>query len=202
VLHVEELFPARKDKRRSSLSVGRGRRLALAQTYVLTLGQVVPAIYFNDLLGLGNDIKSFTSTGKPRDLNRHKTHISEIDLKNPSDAFTSEYVAKINRILEIRASDTAFYPGSPDFEFRALTDTVFLNHPFAQGNHSFIAGNISDTEQTIELDIADLDGITSRNLREFGEQGLTDQLGGDRFHPDEKNVVAVVLPAYGAVWLK
>ena len=32
-------------------------RLALAQLFVLTQGQDVPAIYLNDLLGLENDLK-------------------------------------------------------------------------------------------------------------------------------------------------
>ncbi len=34
-------------------------RLALAQGFVLTIGQSVPAIYFNDLLGIKNDLHGF-----------------------------------------------------------------------------------------------------------------------------------------------
>lgn len=177
-------------------------RLTLAQLYVLTLGQVVPAIYFNDLLGLGNDMKSFELTGKPRDLNRHKTHVSEIDLENPSDAFTADYITKINRILETRAADEAFYPGNPNFEFRALTDKVFINHPFAKGIHSFIVGNISDDEQIVDLDISDFDGVTADDLQKFSERGLIEKLSGSRIRLKDKSTVTIVLPAYGAVWLK
>ena len=172
--------------------------LALSQVYVLTLGQVVPAIYFNDLLGLENDFETFSRTGKPRDLNRHKNYLPQTDFQGESDGFGALYYKKINAILKARSQDQAFYPGSPDFEFLPLTDTVFLNHPFARGCHSFIVGNIEGKSCDIRLDIADLSGIDDQWLRQYSK--LTDRLTQIDY-VIQSGTVSVHLEPYGALWL-
>jgi hypothetical protein len=176
-------------------------RLALAQLFVLTMGQVVPAIYFNDLLGLGNDIESFMRTGQPRDLNRHKNDLSEIDLDSSSDPFLSVYVKLINRILGARVQDPAFYPGSAEFEFKALTDKVFLNHPYARGIHSFIVGNITSSTQKVLLDVEGLGGIGPQELTGMKESGLVDSLSDEIHNLDTEGRLSLSLPPYGALWL-
>jgi hypothetical protein len=166
------------------------------------MGQVVPAIYFNDLLGLENDTESFERTGKPRDLNRHKNDLAELDLENPSDPFLSVYVRLINRILEARTEDSAFYPGSTEFEFRAITDTVFLNHPYAGGEHSFIVGNITPYRQEILMDLRSLEGVGARDLEKIRKNGLMDCLSGQFYRLEADSTLALDLPPYGAAWLR
>jgi hypothetical protein len=177
-------------------------RLALAQLYVLTLGQVVPAIYFNDLLGLENDSVSFGLTGKPRDLNRHKNYLPETGLDSTDDPFSSTYIGLINRILDARIKDRAFYPGRQEFEFRALTDCVFLNHPFARGRHSFICGNIGSAAQRITLDLNTLAGLTAEEIGLIAKQGLVDALSTSVYGTATGDRVDLKLPGYGAVWLQ
>ncbi|MDC7220494.1 MAG: hypothetical protein PQJ59_11210 [Spirochaetales bacterium] len=133
------------------------RRLALAQLYVLTMEQVVPAVYMNDLWGLENDIAGYELSGRPRDLNRHKSHVNELDFG--SDPFRKVYVPLMNKIMELRKEDRAFYPGDDNFEFLTPGETVFLNHPFAEGDHSFILGNISPEETEILLPVTELEGM-------------------------------------------
>lgn len=118
------------------------RRLALAQLYVLTLGQGVPAIYLNDLLGLENDFDGYRCTGRPRDLNRRRSSWEEAASWR-QDPFRRVYHPLINQILELRRHEAAFYPGSPCFEFRALDGTLFLNHPYHGGRHALILGNLA-----------------------------------------------------------
>ena len=182
-------------------------RLALAQLYVLTLGQVVPAIYFNDLLGLENDLPGYKLTGKPRDLNRHKTYLPKIDLAYPSDPFTAAYLPRLNTILKIWNNDGAFYPGSSQFEFKPIGETVFLNHPFADGNHSFILGNIANREVKIQLDLKTLSGINNGILKLMREQGLENKLDeavfpGAGYQLKDDGLLEAVLPPFGALWLK
>ena len=177
-------------------------RFALAQLYVLTMGQIVPAIYFNDLLGLENDMEGYKRSGKPRDLNRHKTYFPEARLDHPEDPFTSVYLGTINRILEVRTCDLAFYPGSPDFEFKALSDTVFLNHPYARGSHSFILGNISGSRRAADLDLRSLAGMDEKRLEGIEKTGLRNMLEGEDHRVGGDLRLELSLPPYGALWLK
>lgn len=196
---------------RSSLSDGGGtgisavaeaRRLALAQAFVLTFGQAVPAVYFNDLLGLVNDEEGFKLSGKPRDLNRHKSFLPDLDLEKNSDPFRKEYIPLINTLLRIRGRDDAFYPGSRDFEFRVLTDKIFLNHPYENGNHSFIIGNIDDKTVSCKMDLSLLEGIDGNWLDAKKNSSLKDGLSGAKFLMDETGALNLELPPYGMLWLK
>ncbi len=176
-------------------------RLVLAQGYVLTIGQSVPAIYFNDLLGVKNDLHGMEISGKPRDLNRHKNYLPGMNLANPADPFQKAYIPLINKLLELRTTDKAFYPGSMEFEFIALTDTVFLNHPYYNGEHSFIIGNISDKPVLYNLDLSTLQGIdTWSDLK--SSNSLTDGISGSTFLMDKQRNLNLEIPPYGMLWLK
>ena len=177
-------------------------RLALAQGFVLTIGQSVPAIYFNDLLGIKNDLHGFEISGKPRDLNRHKSYLPDMDLADPVDPFQRVYLSLMNRILELRSLDNAFYPGSDDFEFLALTDTLFLNHPYHDGDHSLILGNISEKAVTYKLILPELDGIDKNWLDLKKGKPLTDGITKAKFIMDDQGSVNLELPPYGMFWLK
>jgi hypothetical protein len=167
-------------------------RLVVAQLFVLTQGQDVPAIYFNDLIGLENDNLSYSLSGRPRDLNRHKNRLEEMENLIKKDDFTGIYVKKLNEILSLRAEDEAFYPGSENFRFTALGDKVFLNHPWAQNNHSFILGNIENQENTIVLKSSDLEPFTGDKLK--------DKFTGNIYRLED-GVYKIQLKPYGYMWL-
>lgn len=177
-------------------------RLALAQGFVLTIGQSVPAIYFNDLLGIKNDLHGFKTSGKPRDLNRHKSYFPDMKLSDSDDPFYKAYLSLLNKILELRSSDNAFYPGSDSFEFLALTDTLFINHPFYGGSHSFIFGNISENTVTYKLNLLTLQGIDDNWLDSKKDNSLADGITGLKYLIDEQKFLNLEIPAYGMVWLK
>lgn len=177
-------------------------RLALAQIYVLTLGQTVPAVYFNDLLGLENDFEGLRRSGKPRDLNRHKNRLEEVAHNMREDEFSVEYVPLINAAIKARVEDRSFYPGSDRYEFQPLNDTVFLNHPHARGRHSFILGNILPVEQLVTLDLSSLAGISHHLISALRRNGLQNALAdGERLYPDKNGLLSITLKPYGAAWL-
>ena len=177
-------------------------RLALAQGFVLTIGQSVPAVYFNDLLGIKNDLHGYEISGKPRDLNRHKNYLPDMDLAEPADPFQRAYLPLINRVLELRSLDSAFYPGSRNFEFLALTDTLFLNHPYHDGDHSLILGNISEKPVTFRLQTPTLAGMYEKWLILKKDQPLLDGITGTKFLMDENGTLNLELPPYSMLWLK
>ncbi|MDA3810372.1 MAG: hypothetical protein PF518_08595 [Spirochaetaceae bacterium] len=169
------------------------QRLALAQLFVLTQGQDVPAIYVNDLLGLENDIKQYGITGKPRDLNRHKNNLQEMEKLLSFDPFTKKYTQLLNAVLKLRAEDLAFYPGNRNFQFIALSDQVFINHPYADNNHSIIIGNIGNQKKRVEVKIDD--------LKDFNSQLLKDLITGKEYEA-LKGKFSIEMKPYGFLWLK
>ncbi len=177
-------------------------RLVLAQGFVLTIGQSVPAIYFNDLLGIKNDLHGYEISGKPRDLNRHKSYLPDMSLSDSDDPFYKLYLSLLNKILELRTSDDAFYPGSDNFEFLPLTDTLFLNHPYHKGEHSLILGNISDKPVTYKLNLSILQGVDESWLDSKKNNPLADGITGSKFLMDEQGLLNLEIPPYGMIWLK
>lgn len=170
------------------------RRLALAQLYVLTMGQVVPAIYMNDLLGLENDKAAYELSGRPRDLNRHKSHVNELDFD--ADPFQVVYIPLLNQMIECRSVDRAFYPGSPEFDFLTPGDKIFLNHAYHGGVHSFVLGNISVDRGEILLPIDELAGVTPGEITD-----LKDMLTG-RVFPVIQGELHLVMDGFEGLWLK
>ena len=169
------------------------RRLALAQIFILSFGQSVPAIYFNDLLGLGNDLAGFARSGRPRDLNRHKNRVDEIERSLTGDRFTQEYTALLNAAIKARTEDPAFCPGSRGYEYISLSDSVFLNHLYVDTHHSLIMGNITPNTTGVKVDLSaieHIDGITA----------FTDRLTGKGYSA-AGNDLEVELPGYGGLWL-
>lgn len=169
------------------------RRLALAQLYVLTMGQVVPAVYMNDLWGLENDREGYALSGRPRDLNRHKSHVGELDFE--ADPFRRVYVPLMNQMIALRSGDGAFYPGDSHFEFLTPGDRVFLNHPFAGGDHSLILGNISSEPAEILLPVEELEGVAGPVER------VEDLLTGETF-PLNEGELHLTLEGFQPRWFK
>lgn len=186
-------FSSYDSDRNSITESEEAQRLALAQLFVLTQGQDVPAIYFNDLIGLQNDEKHYEITGKPRDLNRHKNKLKEMTELMTRDGFTKVYIELLNDILKLRSEDGAFYPGSPQYQFKALTDTVFMNHPWHDHDHSIIIGNIVNREMKIQLSKDDIEG--------FDSDILTDKLSGRVFNRNGGSF-EIRLSPFEYLWMK
>jgi len=167
-------------------------RLALAQIFILSFGQAVPAIYLNDLLGVGNDTAGYVRSGRPRDLNRHKSHINEVEKALRNDEFTKTYVSLLNAAIEVRTGDSAFRPGG-GYEFYPAAKTVFLNHAYSDGHHSLVVGNIVKTPAQIRLDLSSF-----KELK--GDCVMSDRLTGTTYNPSG-GAIDLEIPGYGALWL-
>lgn len=170
------------------------KRMALAQLYVLTMGQVVPAIYFNDLFAMENDKDGYNLSGKPRDLNRHKLDLTEGKDPFKKDGFLKHYLPLLNKMITLRSEDKAFYPGSSQFEYIQLTKHVFVNHPFADSDMSLIIGNISDSVQDIQLDLSTLEHSSS------GDSVFIDILNDTEISAG--TILELSLSPFSAVYLK
>lgn len=170
-------------------------RLVLAQLFVLTMGQVVPAVYFNDLLGLLNDREGFSTSGKPRDLNRKKSTWNECGLENMKDEFLKTYVPLLNRMIGIRVNDRAFFPGSPDFKYLALSDKVFVNCAYHANDLTIVIGNISGKTVSAIFD-------TSEIPVDYNNEIFLDQIKGTEIILQRQSRIELTLKPYNAYYLK
>lgn len=171
-------------------------RLLTAQLYVLSAGQYVPAVYFNDLLGLGNDGDGYRASGKPRDLNRRKISFEEALRLMEEDPFTRRYVKGMNRMISARTADPAFMPLSSAFDAAFFGEEVFLHHPHHGGDGSFILGNISGEPAALTLDM-------TAYFRPGAVPGeFVDLLTNERFTLSDGASLSLVLQGFGRLWLK
>ena len=119
------------------------------------------------------------------------------------DEFAVIYIPLINAAVKARTEDAAFYPGSTEFEFQALSDTIFLNHPYVGGKHSFIVGNILPESQSLAIEFAKLFGVNRDLITKLRTSGLKDALtDGPRMYADMDGKLALTLGPYEAVWLR
>ena len=132
---------------------------------------------------------------------RHKSFLPGLDLDNPADPFRKAYLPLIQKLIQLRSQDPAFYPGSDAFEFIMLSDTVCINHPFYKGNHTLFVGNISDAVCSVELDLAKLTGFSAMSTAERKGTHWKDRLSGKEFHVFENGLLKLKLDPYGMYWL-
>jgi len=90
------------------------RRFLCSQTIAMSL-QGIPGIYFNSLLGGGNDFAGVEESGRARSINRHKWTEAELaamlaeDSAHPAARVLPEYL----RRLHLRGAQAAFHPEAP-----------------------------------------------------------------------------------------
>jgi hypothetical protein len=87
------------------------RRFLCSQTIAMSL-QGVPGIYFNSLLGAGNDLVGVEESGRARSINRRKWTASEIEALLGEDASnqSSMVFGEFLRRLRLRRTLDAFHP--------------------------------------------------------------------------------------------
>jgi sucrose phosphorylase len=87
------------------------RRFLCSQTVAMSL-QGIPGIYFNSLLGAGNDLAGMELTGRARSINRRKWTAAELDamLAEGSEHQTALVMPEYLRRLHLRQAQAAFHP--------------------------------------------------------------------------------------------
>ncbi len=90
------------------------RRFLCAQTIAMGL-QGIPGVYFNSLLGAGNDLAGVAETGRARSINRRKWTVPELDamLAAGSEHQAALVLPEYLRRLHLRAAQPAFHPAAP-----------------------------------------------------------------------------------------
>jgi hypothetical protein len=99
-------------------------------------------------------------------------------------------------MISLRSEDSSFYPGDPNFEFLTPGKSVFLNHAYAGGDHSFILGNISSESAEILIPIDELSGVKTGTII-----SLEDKFTGT-IYPVTGGNLSLTLEGFQGIWLK
>ena len=89
------------------------RRFLASQAVMLAL-QGIPGVYFHSLVGTQNDLDGVAQSGINRRINRRKFQRNELETRlNTADSRQNLVSEGYRRLLEVRRSQQAFHPDSP-----------------------------------------------------------------------------------------
>ena len=128
------------------------RRFMLTQSIVMTLIGI-PAIYIHSLVGSRNDLAGVKRTGKARSINREQLRLHRLrqDLADPS-THRHKVFAETMRLLDIRASQTAFHPNAGQVVLGLGSEVFALRRHNETTGHSVIALH-NVTGRTVDVDL-------------------------------------------------
>lgn len=70
----------------------------------------IPALYFHSLVGTHNDLDGVEQSGHGRSINRRRYDASEITYQLSIDSHHARVLARLKRLLTVRARQPAFHP--------------------------------------------------------------------------------------------
>ncbi len=165
-------------------------RFILSQLIVMAL-KGVPAFYLPALLASENDVKTFSTTGQRRDLNREKFEFDKLTLVlNNDDSNASKNLRFLSHAMKIRSSLISFHPSS---EMKCLSknrsDIIVIQR--GKGMNTLIAIH-NFTENKLNYSIND------DKYNDYRDDGLffKDYLSGKIF-----NNLNFVLNPFDVLWI-
>ena len=196
--------------RNSMTSIGESRLeaaryLAFHTLAFAMMGRNVKTIYFNDLLGLKNDIHKFERTGELRDIKRTKSELGSVrQLLDDGSTFEAQAVRGINNLIALVDADRALhYRGA---EARVLEPAAeATDEPPAAAvyngwkeHHTLTVVNISanPVKARIPLEGTPLEGAASA-----GKAELFDNFSGNTVAVGAGGVLDLALGPFGRLWL-
>jgi glycosidase len=169
------------------------RRFLCAQTIAMSL-QGIPGIYFNSLLGAGNDLAGVEASGRARSINRRKWTEEELDamLTAGGEHQAALVMPEYLRRLHLRQTLDAFHPTAPQTVLD-LPKGLFgvRRQGLESGDKLWVLANLTD--RTLGCAMSRLD----RRAREHDWRELIGGSGGRGSDLDNR----LTLAPYQVLWL-
>ena len=171
------------------------RYLAFYTMAFALMGRHVKSVYFNDLMGLGNDYDRMAATGELRDIKRTRSAIESLEEKlNTPGGFHARVAAGMNQLICVVDADPALHPRASEAEMIATgnSDTACI-HNHRGTHHSFSIINVSDKPRSASVHLpAAMAPLSGALVDQFSQQTVTLQTG----------TMALDLKPYQRLWLK
>lgn len=84
-------------------------RFVVSQAIAMALAGI-PALYFHSLVATHNDLEGVEATGHSRSINRRRYDVGEINYQLSIDSHHAKVLARLKRLLVVRARQPAFHP--------------------------------------------------------------------------------------------
>jgi hypothetical protein len=171
------------------------RFLAFYTMAFALMGRHVKSVYFNDLMGLGNDYDRMATTGELRDIKRTKSSYARLEkMLNQPDGFHAQVATGMNQLIAVADADPALHFRGSEAAMRSTGNPkTACIHNHWRTHHSFTLVNTSGKTQAVSVDLSGIGG-------EFG-QTFIDRFAGQSFDLTE-NILAFDLKPYERLWLK
>ncbi|GAK50201.1 sucrose phosphorylase [Candidatus Moduliflexus flocculans] len=130
----------------------------------------IPFIYLTAPFALSNDFQYYLETGNPRELNRGRVILEELqDMLNASGNLTNIVFSAYLKLLKIRVACPAFHPRNPIIPLQGAPSSLlaFLRLSTTPFQAIFIVQNVSSRPITAEVKLPDnlkLNYSTCRDL--------------------------------------
>lgn len=120
----------------------------------------IPGIYIHSMLGTTNDYERVKNTSHNRAINRHRWDYEDLTDKLESNkGHHAKVLERLNDLLKIRTSHTAFHPNATQFTLQ-LGGALFgfWRQSMDRRQSIFCISNVSDTVQQVRLSDINLIG--------------------------------------------
>lgn len=159
-------------------------------------GRNVKSIYFNDLLGLPNDVARLEQTGELRDIKRTRSEIGDLVRKLADPALVHARIARgMNALIETVNSEPSLAPRGR--EGRSLAS----GHPSVAAVSNQCGPHHSITVINARAAAADAQ-IDTTPLGPLAAMVWKDRFSGRTFTADAGTGIRVRMKPYGRLWLR
>jgi len=173
------------------------RYLALKTLAFALMGRHVKAVYFNDLMGLGNNYALVEETGELRNIKRTKSFLEDLEKRlDDRTGFEGRIAGEMNNLIALADADPAFDPrgGEASLSVDPAHPAVAVVHVTFRDHHTVVVVNTGDNSERVRIDVS---SFGKRPLRVLHDNLEGRTLGSN---PDEKTLDMEINP-FGRHWI-
>jgi len=173
------------------------RYMALKTLAFALMGRHVKAVYFNDLMGLGNDYALVEETGELRNIKRTKSVLEEVEKRlGDRTGFEGRIAGEMNNLIALTDADPAFDPrgGEASLFVDPAHPAVAVVHVAFRDHHTVVVVNTGDDAERVRIDVS----FFGKNPRRILHDNLEGRILGT--NPDEKTLEMEINP-FGRHWI-
>jgi len=135
------------------------RYLAFYTLAFALMGRNVKSIYFNDLIGLPNDVDRFEKSGELRDLKRTKSDVDDLEKRlTDSTTFPGKIFKDMNNLIALVDCDPALHFRGNEAEIASPSElahyeSIAIIHNVCGDHHTLVIINVGDKAESLAIDM-------------------------------------------------
>ncbi|MCP4399071.1 MAG: hypothetical protein GY801_17440 [bacterium] len=155
----------------------------------------IPFVYFTSPFAMLNDFQYYLETGNPRELNRGRVVLEELQQQfQDQSSLSAQVFSRYKKFLQVRVSQPAFHPEAELIPLAPDNPAIiaFLRRSLDKGQKILLLQNISSIEQQFELALP--------QDPEPAVRAYQDLIGGETLTMPQQQI-RMKLPPWAIRWL-